>query len=130
MVTPTSFGITLPTSEMFASAFGEMLNWEYVDRILDVRFVSIYVVRTHSVNRQNTLIHNILSTALQLSISQKPLGKLPWCSKVLPIHVGATILTYIYIYIKRCLPVYKPTFIHTYTYIHTYYIYMYINTHT
>jgi hypothetical protein len=57
----------------------------------DVRFVSIDVVRTHSVNRQNTLIHNILSTAPQLSIPQKALGTLPEDGNVMPKHVEATI---------------------------------------
>jgi hypothetical protein len=35
--------------------------------------------------------HNILSTAPQLSISQKALGTLPEDSNVVPKHVGATI---------------------------------------
>jgi hypothetical protein len=35
--------------------------------------------------------HNILSTAPQLSISQKALGKLPEDGNVMPKHVGATI---------------------------------------
>jgi hypothetical protein len=36
-------------------------------------------------------IHNILSTAPQLSISQKALGTLPEDGNVIPKHVGATI---------------------------------------
>jgi hypothetical protein len=36
-------------------------------------------------------IHNILSTATQLSISQKALGTLPENGNVMPKHVGATI---------------------------------------
>jgi hypothetical protein len=36
-------------------------------------------------------IHNILSTAPQLSISQKALGTLPEDGNVMPKHVGATI---------------------------------------
>src|SRR5215475_4256593 len=36
-------------------------------------------------------IHNILSTAPQLSISQKTLGTLPEDGNVMPKHVGATI---------------------------------------
>src|SRR5215468_1068757 len=36
-------------------------------------------------------IHNILSTAPQLSISQKALGTLPEDGYVMPKHVGATI---------------------------------------
>jgi hypothetical protein len=39
----------------------------------------------------NTPIHNILSTAPQLSISQKVLGTLPEDDNVMPKHVGATI---------------------------------------
>jgi hypothetical protein len=38
----------------------------------------------------NTPIHNILSTAPQLSISQKALGTLPEDSNVMPKHVGGT----------------------------------------
>jgi hypothetical protein len=45
------------------------------------RVVSSDVVRTH----------NILSTAPQLSISQKALGTLPEGGNVMPKHVGATI---------------------------------------
>jgi hypothetical protein len=36
-------------------------------------------------------IHNIISTAPQLSISQKALGTFPEDGNVMPIHVGATI---------------------------------------
>ena len=50
------------------------------------------VVRgAHHVTRENTPIHNILSTAPQLSISQKALGTLPEDGNVMPNHVGATI---------------------------------------
>src|SRR5215467_12819595 len=45
----------------------------------------------HHVTRHNTPIHNILSTAPQLSISQKALGMLPEDGNVMPKHVGATI---------------------------------------
>jgi hypothetical protein len=37
------------------------------------------------------IIHNILSNAPQLSISQKALGTLPEDGTVMPKHVGATI---------------------------------------
>jgi hypothetical protein len=47
--------------------------------------------RKHHVTRHNTPIHNILSTAPQLSISQKALGTLPEDGNVMPKHVGATI---------------------------------------
>jgi hypothetical protein len=49
------------------------------------------VVRRHHVTRHNTLIHNILSTAPQLSVSQKALGTLPEDGNVMPKHVGVTI---------------------------------------
>jgi hypothetical protein len=41
--------------------------------------------------RHSTPIHNILSTAPQLSISQNALGTLPEAGNVMPKHVGATI---------------------------------------
>jgi hypothetical protein len=49
------------------------------------------VVRAHQFTKHNTLIHNILSTAPQLSISQKALRTLPEDGNVMPKHVGATI---------------------------------------
>jgi hypothetical protein len=48
-------------------------------------------IATHHVTRHNTPIHNILSTAPQLSISQKALGTLPEDGNVMPKNVGATI---------------------------------------
>jgi hypothetical protein len=45
----------------------------------------------HHVTRHNTPIQNILSTAPQLSITQKALGTLPEDGNVMPKHVGATI---------------------------------------
>jgi hypothetical protein len=53
--------------------------------------VSSDVVRAHHVTRLHTPIHNILSTAPQLNISQKALGTLPEDGSVMPKHVGATI---------------------------------------
>jgi hypothetical protein len=47
--------------------------------------------RAHHVTEHNTPIHNILSTAPQLSSSQKALGTLPEDGNVMPKHVGATI---------------------------------------
>jgi hypothetical protein len=44
----------------------------------------------HHVTWLNTPIHNILSTAPQLSISQKALETLPENDNVMPKHVGAT----------------------------------------
>jgi hypothetical protein len=60
---------------------------------LTVHFVNICVKnqQIHHVTRHNTPIHNILSTAPQLSISQKALGTLPEDGNVMPKHVGATI---------------------------------------
>jgi hypothetical protein len=43
------------------------------------------------ITRHKTSIHNILSTAPQLSISQKALETLPEDGNVMPKHVGATI---------------------------------------
>jgi hypothetical protein len=45
----------------------------------------------HHVTRHNTPIHNIPSTAPQLSISQQALGTLPEDGNVMPEYVGATI---------------------------------------
>ena len=49
------------------------------------------VCGAHHVTRHNTPIHNILSTASQLSISQKALETLPEDGNVMPKHDGATI---------------------------------------
>jgi hypothetical protein len=46
---------------------------------------------THRVTKHNTPIHNIVSTAPQLNISQKALEMLPDEGNVMPKHVGATI---------------------------------------
>jgi hypothetical protein len=59
-----------------------MYGISYVDVSSDV---------VHHVARHNTPILNILSTALQLSISQKALGTLLGDGNVMPKHVGATI---------------------------------------
>jgi hypothetical protein len=48
-------------------------------------------IATHLVTTHNTPIHNILSTAPQLSISQKALGTPPEDGNVMPKHVGAAI---------------------------------------
>jgi hypothetical protein len=53
------------------------------------RVVSSDVVRG-DLRSHNTPIHNILSTAPQLSISQKALGTLPEDDIVMPKHVRAT----------------------------------------
>jgi hypothetical protein len=51
----------------------------------------IVAIITHHVTKHNTPIHNILSTAPQLSISQKALRTLSEDGNVMPKHVGATI---------------------------------------
>jgi hypothetical protein len=48
-------------------------------------------IATHHITRHNMTIHNILSTAPQLSISQKALGTLPEDGNVTLKHVGDTI---------------------------------------
>jgi hypothetical protein len=50
-----------------------------------------FEIATHYVTKHNTPIHNILSTAPQLSISQKTLATIPEDGNVMPKHVGATI---------------------------------------
>jgi hypothetical protein len=49
------------------------------------------VVSTHHVTKHNTPIHTIISTAPQLSISQKALETLPEDGNVMPKRVGDTI---------------------------------------
>jgi hypothetical protein len=53
--------------------------------------VSSDVVLMHHVTRHNKPIHNILSTAPQLIISQKGPGMLPEDGNVMQKHVGTTI---------------------------------------
>jgi hypothetical protein len=48
-------------------------------------------IATHHATRHNTPTHNIVSTALQLSISQKALGMLLEDGNVMPKHVADTI---------------------------------------
>jgi hypothetical protein len=48
-------------------------------------------IPTHHVTRHNTPIHNVLSTAPQLRISQKALGTLHEEGNVKPKHVGVTV---------------------------------------
>ena len=60
--------------------------------IVDGCVVCSDVVRSaHHVTRQNIPIHNILSTASQLSITQKALETLPEDGNVLPQHAESTI---------------------------------------
>jgi hypothetical protein len=53
---------------------------------VDGRVVYSDLVRAHRVTKHNMPIHNILSTAPQLSISQKALGTLPEDGNVMPKH--------------------------------------------
>jgi hypothetical protein len=53
--------------------------------------LSITQIATHHVAKYNMSIHNILSTAPQLSISQNALGTFPEDGNVMPKHVGGTI---------------------------------------
>ena len=70
----------------------EKCSIEKQSTIVDGCVVSSDVVRgAHHVTRHNAPIHNILSTAQQLSISQKALGTLPEDGNLMPKHVGATI---------------------------------------
>jgi hypothetical protein len=69
-----------------------MLNWGVVDRILWMACVVASDVVCGDLRLpHSTPIHNILSTAPQLSISQKALRTLPEDGNVMPKHVGATI---------------------------------------
>jgi hypothetical protein len=68
-----------------------MLNRGAVDKILWMGVLCLVLWCMHHITRHNTPIHNILSTAPQLSISQKALGTLPEDGSVMPKHVGATI---------------------------------------
>src|SRR5215510_3255411 len=93
MVAPTCFGITLPFSGSVPSAFLGMLNW-VVDRILWMGVLCLVTwcaERITSIDTKHHNIHNILSTAAQLSISQKTLGTLPEDGNVMPKHTEATI---------------------------------------
>jgi hypothetical protein len=91
VVAPTCFGITLPSSGSVPRAFLEMLNRGAVDRILWMGVLCLVTCCTHHVTRHNTPIHNIISTAPQLSVSQKALGTLLEDGNVMPKHVGAAI---------------------------------------
>jgi hypothetical protein len=48
-------------------------------------------IAKHHVTRHSTPIHNIISTAPQVSISPKALGTLPENGNVMSKHVGVTI---------------------------------------
>jgi hypothetical protein len=48
------------------------------------------IIATHHITKHNTPIHNILSTAPELSISQNSLKTLPEDGNVMPKHEEAT----------------------------------------
>jgi hypothetical protein len=59
---------------------------------LFIQFINyVWQFATHHVTRHNTPIHNILSTAPKLSITQKALRTLPEDGNVMPKHVKATV---------------------------------------
>jgi hypothetical protein len=68
-----------------------MYGSSYMFRHYIAYILSSDMVLAHHVTRHNTSIHNILSTAPQVSISQKELGTLPEDGNVMPKHVEATI---------------------------------------
>jgi hypothetical protein len=59
MVSPACFGITLPSSGSFPSAFWEMLNWGAVDRILwmNVLCLVAWCVLSHNTTHHYTTHH-------------------------------------------------------------------------
>jgi hypothetical protein len=59
--------------------------------VMNIRPTDVVRGARCDVTRLNTPIHNILSTAPRLSISQKALVTLPEYGNVMPKHVGATI---------------------------------------
>jgi hypothetical protein len=67
--------------------FIQFINYVWYSYILHVSELHY----AHHVTRHNTPTHNILSTASQLSISQKALGTLPEDGNVILRHVGYTI---------------------------------------
>jgi hypothetical protein len=70
--------------------YGSSYMFRHYIAIFRERVVSSDVVHAHHVTRHNTSIHNILSTAPQLSISQNALGTLPEDGNIMPKYVGDT----------------------------------------
>jgi hypothetical protein len=66
-------------------------NTPIIQLLLWMGMLCLVVWYVHHATRHNTPIHSILSTAPQLSISQKALGTLPQDGDVMLKHVGATI---------------------------------------
>src|SRR5215831_12733714 len=72
--------------------YGSSYMFRHYIGIFRERVVSSDVCAPRTTSLDTTRhIHNILSTAPQLSISQKALGTLHEDGNVMPIHVGATI---------------------------------------
>jgi hypothetical protein len=69
----------------------ERCSIEEQSMIVNGRVASSDVVRVHHVTRHNTPVHNILSTAPQLSTSQNEVGTLPKDGNVMPKYEGSTI---------------------------------------
>jgi hypothetical protein len=67
-----------------------MYGSSYMIRLYIAIFRDQISDRHAHVTKHNTPVHNILSTAPQLSISQKALGMLPEDGNVMPKDVGAT----------------------------------------
>src|SRR5215510_9141596 len=63
----------------------------YIWLLLHVSVLHCHLQGGFLVPRHNTPIHNIISTASQLSISQKALETLPEDGSVMPKHAEATI---------------------------------------
>jgi hypothetical protein len=59
--------------------------------ILSTEYIHLQSYFLEMVDRNNTPIHNILSTAPQFSISQKALGTLPKDGNIMSKHAAATI---------------------------------------
>jgi hypothetical protein len=76
-------GKNMRENQQIHQLFITLINYVFSDVVRQIA--------THHVTRHNTPIHNILSTAPQLSISQKTLGTLPEDGNVTPKHVGDTI---------------------------------------
>jgi hypothetical protein len=70
---------------------GTNIVWFYCLRCSEWSDSSRSQIAPHHITRHNTPIHNILSTAPQLNISQKALETLPEDGNVMPKHVGTTI---------------------------------------
>jgi hypothetical protein len=82
MVATTCFGITLHPQGVFLVPF---------ERCSIEKQTWLMAIATHHVTGHNTPIRNILSTAPQLSLSQKARGTLLEDDNVMPKHVGDTI---------------------------------------